>query len=178
MAMKKIVTVDKIEVINDFNIQVRTVTKVVENNIVVGGKKYTRHVLNPDSDLTNEDPRVKKVAIGLFDEENKAAWLLDKGTGGGTEPVETNNSNEGEVNNGEDNSGNGESEGEDSGGAEGNSDDSADSSDGESASSESSSDDSDESAGGSGSDDSDDSEEGNGGDDSGGSEDESSGDGK
>ena len=180
MSLKKVVEIDKIEIVGEYSIQVRTATKVLDGGRKIGGTSYHRHVLSPDSDCSCEDAKVQKIANALFDDACKAAWVAQNTF----EPdnyydnkEELSNEEEEPSAGGGDSGGDasGESSGQDSGGVEGSSDNSASASDGESASSESSSDDSDESAGSSGSDASDDSEAGSGGDDSEGSESESSG---
>ena len=74
MALEKKVEVDLIEVKGEFSIQVRTATKVMDSGSQIGGISYHRHVVNPDSILTSEDAKVKKIAEALFDEDCKKAW--------------------------------------------------------------------------------------------------------
>ena len=61
MALTKETVVDKIEVLESNAIQVRKVTRILEDGEVLSSS-YHRHVLSPGDDLTNEDPKV--VAIG------------------------------------------------------------------------------------------------------------------
>ena len=65
MALEKEVVIDKIEVLESGAIQIRTVTRVLEDGEVLS-KSYHRHVLQPGDDLTNEDPKVVAIA--------NAAW--------------------------------------------------------------------------------------------------------
>jgi len=65
MALEKEVVIDKIEVLESNAIQVRQVTRVLEDGEVLS-KSYHRHVLQPGDDLTNEDPKVVAIA--------NAAW--------------------------------------------------------------------------------------------------------
>jgi hypothetical protein len=65
MALTKEVVIDKIEVLESNAIQVRKVTRVLEDGEVLSSS-YHRHVLMPGDDLTNEDPKVVAIA--------EAAW--------------------------------------------------------------------------------------------------------
>ncbi len=76
MALKKIVEVDKIEVVGSFAIQVRTATKVMDSGSQIGATSYHRHVVNPNSNWTNEDAKVKKIADALFDADCKEAYFI------------------------------------------------------------------------------------------------------
>ena len=77
MALEKVVETDLIEVTGDYTIQVRQAIKVMddEEQIAVNHKK---HVIQPDSDWSGEDAKVKKVADALFTDEVKAAWAEKK----------------------------------------------------------------------------------------------------
>jgi hypothetical protein len=65
MALTKETVVDKIEVLGNNNIQVRTATQILEDDEVIS-QSYHRHVLEQGADLTNEDPKVVAIA--------NAAW--------------------------------------------------------------------------------------------------------
>jgi|TARA_R100000149_G_C5860243_1_gene126377 hypothetical protein len=65
MALTKQTVVDKIEVMANNNIQVRTATQILEDDEVIS-QSYHRHVLEQGDDLTNEDAKVAAVA--------NAAW--------------------------------------------------------------------------------------------------------
>ena len=66
MALSKETVVDKIEILESNAIQVRTATRIIEDDKVLS-QSYHRHVLQPGDDLSNESPKV--VAIAL------AAWV-------------------------------------------------------------------------------------------------------
>ena len=66
MALEKVVEVDQIEVKGDYSIQVRTATKVMDNGSQIGSTSYHRHVVNPNSILTSEDQKVKKIGEALW----------------------------------------------------------------------------------------------------------------
>ena len=76
MALEKIVEVDKVELIGDYAIQVRTATKVMDDGKQIGSTSYHRHVVHPNSNWTNEDAKVKKVADALFDADCKEAYFV------------------------------------------------------------------------------------------------------
>jgi len=68
MALTKEVTVDKIEVLEKGQIQIRTATRVLEDGVVLSSS-FHRHVLAPADDLSDQDPRVVAIA--------NAAWTAD-----------------------------------------------------------------------------------------------------
>lgn len=65
MALEKISVVDKIEVIENLNVQVRTATRIVEDGNVISST-YHRHVLAPGADLSNEDPKVVAICNAVW----------------------------------------------------------------------------------------------------------------
>ncbi len=76
MALEKIMEVDKIELVGDYSIQVRTATKVMDDGKQIGSTSYHRHVVHPSSNWTNEDAKVKKIADALFDADCKEAYFI------------------------------------------------------------------------------------------------------
>ena len=76
MALEKVVEVDQIEVKGEFSIQVRTATKVMDDGQQIGSVGYHRHVVHPDSILSSEDAKVKKIAEALWGDEEKEAWFV------------------------------------------------------------------------------------------------------
>ncbi len=67
MALTKEIVIDKIEVLESNAIQVRQVTRVLEDGEVLSSS-YHRHVLQPGADLTNEDPKVVAIATAAWAE--------------------------------------------------------------------------------------------------------------
>ena len=67
MALTKEIVIDKIEVLESNAIQVRKVTRVLEDGEVLS-QSYHRHVLQPGDDLTNEDPKVVAIATAAWAE--------------------------------------------------------------------------------------------------------------
>jgi len=78
MALEKKVEVDKIELVGDYAIQVRTATKVMDDGKQIGSTSYHRHVVYPTSNWTNEDAKVKKIADALFDADCKEAYFVSQ----------------------------------------------------------------------------------------------------
>ena len=76
MALEKIVEVDKVELVGDYSIQVRTATKVMDDGKQIGSTSYHRHVVMPNSNWENEDAKVKKIADALFDADCKEAYFV------------------------------------------------------------------------------------------------------
>jgi len=74
MALEKKVAVDKIEIVGEYSIQVRTATKVMDDGSQIGSTSYHRHVVHPDSILEGQDAKVKKIAEALWGDAEKKAW--------------------------------------------------------------------------------------------------------
>ena len=65
MALTKETVVDKIEVLESGIIQVRTATRVLEDDEVLSSS-FHRHTLAPGADLSNEDPKVVAIATAAW----------------------------------------------------------------------------------------------------------------
>ena len=68
MALTKETAVDKIEVLENGTLQVRTATRVLEDGEVLSSS-FHRHTLAPGSDTANEDAKVVAIAT--------ATWTAD-----------------------------------------------------------------------------------------------------
>jgi len=68
MALTKETVVDKIEVLENSTLQVRTATRVLEDGEVLSSS-FHRHTLAPGSDTSNEDAKVVAIA--------NATWTAD-----------------------------------------------------------------------------------------------------
>ncbi len=73
MALTEKTIIDKIEVIENSSIQVRTAT-IIEKDGTELTRTFHRHVLAPGADLTNEDPKVQAIANAIWTEEIIAAY--------------------------------------------------------------------------------------------------------
>ena len=74
MALEKSTKQDKLEIVDvgDWkNIQVRTATIVTDDGTQLS-KSFHRHVVDPNSDLTDESDEVKKLAEIYFTDDAKA----------------------------------------------------------------------------------------------------------
>ena len=89
MALEKVVEVDQIEVKGEYSIQVRTATKVMDDGKQIGSTSYHRHVVHPDSILSSEDAKVKKIAEALWGDTEKEAWFVSQNGHPSGEPADS-----------------------------------------------------------------------------------------
>ena len=82
MALSKVIVVDKIEVLELGQLQVRTATKVLEDGVELSSS-FNRHVLDPsiktgdtwaDTDISGEDARVQAIATATWTSSVKTAY--------------------------------------------------------------------------------------------------------
>ena len=73
MALAKTTTVDKIEVLEMGQLQVRTATIVSEDGAELS-RTFHRHVLEPGADTTGEAQRVQDAAAATWTAEVVADW--------------------------------------------------------------------------------------------------------
>lgn len=73
MALEKQTAVDKIEVIENGCVQVRTATRIVEDGNVISSS-YHRHVVAPGDDYSQEDARVQAICAATHTPEVIAAY--------------------------------------------------------------------------------------------------------
>lgn len=71
--LTKNVTVDRIEVLENGCVQVRTKTAILENSIQISGS-YQRHVVVPGADYSAEDERVQAICVATHTPEVIAAY--------------------------------------------------------------------------------------------------------
>lgn len=64
MALKKIVVVDRIEILENGCVQVRTRSSILEDGKQIGSNLH-RHVVSPGDDYSGEDARVKAVCAAI-----------------------------------------------------------------------------------------------------------------
>ena len=84
MALEKSTKQDKIEIVDagDWKvIQVRTATIVTDDGAELS-RSFNRHVVEPNSDLTNESDEVKKLAEIYFTDDAKAKHKAAMEAGG------------------------------------------------------------------------------------------------
>jgi len=73
MALTKETIVDKIEVLEMGQVQVRTATRVLEDGAVLSSS-FHRHVLAPGDDLSGQDARVLAIATATWTAEVVTAY--------------------------------------------------------------------------------------------------------
>ena len=73
MALTKEIIVDKIEVLEKGQVQVRTATRVMEDGAVLSSS-FHRHVLAPDDDLSEQDAKVVAIANATWTPEVVTAY--------------------------------------------------------------------------------------------------------
>ena len=73
MALIEKTLVDKVELVENNSIQVRTST-VIERDGTEISRTYHRHVVSPGDNVTNEDPKVQAIANAIWTEEVIAAY--------------------------------------------------------------------------------------------------------
>ena len=73
MALTESTNIDKIEVVADWNIQVRQAT-VIEKDGVQVARSFHRWVLTPDMDISDQEQKVQDIANAAWTPEIKAAY--------------------------------------------------------------------------------------------------------
>jgi hypothetical protein len=74
MALTEKTIIDKIEVLENNSIQVRT-ANIIEKDGVEITRTFHRHVVSPSNDISGEDAKVQAVANAIWTEEIIAAYL-------------------------------------------------------------------------------------------------------
>jgi hypothetical protein len=74
MALIEIKLIDKIEIVINNSIQIRTAT-IIEKDGVEIAKTYHRHVVNPTDDISKEDEKVQAIANAIWTPEVIAAYV-------------------------------------------------------------------------------------------------------
>jgi TPP-dependent indolepyruvate ferredoxin oxidoreductase alpha subunit len=73
MALTENVSIDKIEVVGDWNIQVRQAT-IIEKDGEFVSRTFHRWVLTPDMDISDQEQKVQDIANAAWTPEVKAAY--------------------------------------------------------------------------------------------------------
>jgi hypothetical protein len=74
MALTEKTIIDKIEILENNSIQVRT-ANVIEKDGVEITRTFHRHVVTPSNDISQEDAKVQAVANAIWTEEIIATYL-------------------------------------------------------------------------------------------------------
>jgi len=80
MALIEKTIVDKIEIVENSSIQVRTAT-IIEKDGTELTRTFHRHVKHPGEDISNEDPKVQAIANAIWTEEIIAAYQASQVVG-------------------------------------------------------------------------------------------------
>ena len=78
MSLIKEIVVDKIEVLENGAVQVRTCTRIMEDGKQISGT-FHRHVVSPGDDYSAEDARVQAICAATHTAEVIAAYQASKG---------------------------------------------------------------------------------------------------
>jgi hypothetical protein len=73
MALIEKTIIDKIELVENNSIQVRT-ANIIEKDGTEIARTFHRHVKHPGDDVSNEDPKVQAIANAIWTEEVIAAY--------------------------------------------------------------------------------------------------------
>ena len=73
MALTENTSIDRIEVVDSWNIQVRQAT-VIEKDGEQVARTFHRWVLTPDSDINGQEQKVKDICNAAWTDEVKAAY--------------------------------------------------------------------------------------------------------
>jgi hypothetical protein len=77
MALTENTKIDQIEVVADWNIQVRQATTIEKDGVQVA-RTFHRWVLTPDMDISNQEQKVKDIANAAWTPEVRAAYTAFK----------------------------------------------------------------------------------------------------
>jgi hypothetical protein len=73
MALTEKIEIDRIEVVNNWSVQVRQATIIKRDGVLVS-KTFHRWVLNPDNDITNQEQKVKDICNTAWTTEVRNAY--------------------------------------------------------------------------------------------------------
>ena len=73
MALEKVVSVDRVEVLENGAVQVRTKTAIIEDGKQISGT-FHRHVVAPGDDYSAEDARVQAICVTTHTADVIAAY--------------------------------------------------------------------------------------------------------
>jgi hypothetical protein len=73
MALEKVEIVDRIEVLENGCVQVRTKTVIKEDGVEISSK-FARHVVAPGDDYSAEDAKVKTICAAMHTKDVVAAY--------------------------------------------------------------------------------------------------------
>ena len=74
MALQKVEIIDRIEVVENGTLQVRTKTAIKEDGVEISSK-FHRHVVAPGDDYSGEDAKVQAIAASIHTADVVAAYV-------------------------------------------------------------------------------------------------------
>jgi len=77
MALTENINIDQIEVVRDWNIQVRQAT-VIERDGEFVSRTFHRWILTPDDDISTQESKVQAIANAAWTPEVRAAYIAFK----------------------------------------------------------------------------------------------------
>jgi hypothetical protein len=77
MALTENTNIDQIEIVGDWNIQVRQATTIERDGVQIA-RTFQRWVLTPDSDISAQEQKVKDIANAAWTNEVRAAYTAFK----------------------------------------------------------------------------------------------------
>lgn len=80
MALEKIMVVDRVEVLENGSVQVRTKTAIMEDGKQISGN-FHRHVVSPGDDYSGEDARVQAICAATHTAEVIEAYKASTAKG-------------------------------------------------------------------------------------------------
>ena len=75
--LEKVTVVDRIEVVENGSVQVRTKTAIMEDGKQISGN-FHRHVVSPGADYSAEDSRVQAICAAVHTDEVIAAYIKEQ----------------------------------------------------------------------------------------------------
>jgi hypothetical protein len=73
MALTENTSIDQIEIVGDWNIQVRQATVITKDGVQVA-RSFHRWVLTPDMDISDQEQKVQDICNAAWTDEVKAAY--------------------------------------------------------------------------------------------------------
>ena len=73
MALTENTSIDQIEIVGGWNIQVRQATVITKDGVQVA-RSFNRWVLTPDMDISGQEQKVQDIANAAWTDEVKAAY--------------------------------------------------------------------------------------------------------
>ena len=77
MTIEKHTSIDKVEVLEKGQIQVRQATRIVEDGEIISSS-FHRHVLEPGANLGDQDAKVSAIAAAVWTDEVLTNWVTFK----------------------------------------------------------------------------------------------------